>query len=167
MEDVSTASGLELEIEVPDARPSHNNRGGRHKALASLGLGQNIGLGYIASPSNGPISLASAANSVEGSPNPHTFTPNKSRARHHEDEGVIDFGDIGGGASDEEEEDAEGEDEDVDVEPMSIGSPAQGRRVSVAGGMVDEEEGEEDDPLFKEMMEGLAGGESSEESEEE
>lgn len=164
MEDVASGpSGLELEIEVPDARPASKPR---HTALASLGLGQNLGLGYLKSPSNGPISLASAANSVEGSPNPHHITPRKNRG-NLDDEGVIDFGDTGGHSDDDE--DAYGEAEDGDVEPMDIGPPAQTRRVSVGGAAVDEQEpeGEEEDPLYKEMMMGLAGGESSEESEEE
>ncbi|KAF2267180.1 hypothetical protein CC78DRAFT_530980 [Lojkania enalia] len=154
-----------LEIEVPDARPKP-----RHSALASLGLGQTLGLGGR-SPSAGPISFASAANSVEGSPNPHTLTPQRNRVQ--EDEGVIDFGNVGGGSDDEDadgEEDDEGQgswangggEEDRDVEPMDIGPPA--RKMSV-GGLVAAEE-DEDDILYKEMMQGLAG-ESSEESEEE
>lgn len=166
MEDVSAAAGLE--IEVPDARPSRP----RHNALASLGLGQNLGLGgYLKSPSNGPISLASAANSVEGSPNPHAFTPRKNRAVL-EDSGVIDFGDIGSGAKSDDEEEEEEEGEDGDVEPMDIGPPAQPQGHDAGAdalmGMDEEEdaEGEEEDPLYKQMMEGLAG-ESSEESEEE
>ncbi|KAF2250038.1 hypothetical protein BU26DRAFT_604299 [Trematosphaeria pertusa] len=159
MED-AIGGALGLEIEVPDARPSKP----RHNALKSLGLGPNLGLGYRKSPSNGPISLVSATNSVEGSPNPHTFTPRKNRAQ--EEDGVIDFGNFGGRADDEDEEEAD----DGDVEPMDIGPPAQAQRImSVGGGLVNEAdaEGEEEDPLYKEMMEGLAGGESSEESEEE
>ncbi|PSN71809.1 hypothetical protein BS50DRAFT_236049 [Corynespora cassiicola Philippines] len=108
--------GIGLEIEVPDETPSASSK---PRALASLGLGQNIGRGYLKSPSNGPISLASAANSVEGSPDPRQFG-----SRGVDDGAVIDFGSLGGGNRDD------------------------------------------DDPLLKEMMEGLAG-DSSEESEEE
>jgi hypothetical protein len=87
------------------------------------------------------------------------------------DDGVIDFGELGG--DDDEEGDygdveMEGEDDgDVDVEPMNIGPPARqdSRKVSTGGGGAAEED--EDDPLYKEMMEGLAEGDSSEESEEE
>ena len=144
-----------LEIEVPDARPPHP----RH----TLGLGQNLGAGFLKSPSAGPRSLASAANSVDGS-------PAAGRNRHMVDDGVIDFGELGGD-DDEEGDDGdvevEGEDDgDVDVEPMNIGPPARqdSRKVSMGGGAAEEDE---DDPLYKEMMEGLAGGDSSEESEEE
>ncbi|KAF2682967.1 hypothetical protein K458DRAFT_340829 [Lentithecium fluviatile CBS 122367] len=152
MEDVGGASALEIEIEVPDARPSKPTR---PSALSSLGLG------YGKSPSAGPISLASAANSVEGSPNPHGFQNRNTQ----DDDGVIDFGDLGGGIG--SDEDADGDD-DVDVEPMDIGPPAQRR--SSGGGMALDEgdaDGEEEDPLVKAMMMGLAGGDSSEESEEE
>ncbi|KAH7412254.1 hypothetical protein DE146DRAFT_603127 [Phaeosphaeria sp. MPI-PUGE-AT-0046c] len=164
-----------LEIEVPDARPSRPHNAG---ALKSLGYGQNLGLGRgFKSPSQGPISLASATSSAHGSPNPQNFTPRK----HREDDGVIDFGDI--------EEDAEGEDDDEeeddghdvleidegdgDVEVIDIGPPVrQGtsgheRKASMgagAGGAAAEED--EEDPLYQEMMAELAG-DSSEESEEE
>ncbi|KAF2873915.1 RNA polymerase II transcription elongation factor-domain-containing protein [Massariosphaeria phaeospora] len=167
------SGGLEIEIEVPDEprRPPRS-------ALASLGLGNALGLGSLRnlkSPSNGPISLASAANSVEGSPNPHTLTSRKNHNSRHVDDGVIDFGDDGnrrGGEDSGEDEDGAYEEEEVDdrdVEPMDIGPPAQqqsggpARKISVSG-LVEEDE---EDPLFKEMMEGLAGGDSSEESEEE
>lgn len=149
-----------LEIEVPDARPPRRNNG----ALASLGLGQNLGAGYLRSPSNGPISLASAANSdVEGSPNPH------ARNRNAQDE--IDFGDLGG-------DDAEGEDDDDDdynnrdIEPMDIGPPARqeitghDRKPSDVGEVAAADDDDEDD-LEALMMRGLEGGDSSEESEEE
>ena len=149
-----------LEIEVPDARPPK-------RALASLGLGQSLGLGslsYLKSPdpSRGPISLVSAANSVDGSPD--------LRASHAQDE--YDFGDIGGDYDEDEDGDGEVDEEDErgggerdgDVEPMDIGPPAQSRKMSV-GGLVQDEE--EEDPLYREMMAGLAGGDSSEESEEE
>ncbi|CAG5155694.1 uncharacterized protein ALTATR162_LOCUS3788 [Alternaria atra] len=149
-----------LEIEVPDARPPRRNNG----ALASLGLGQSLGAGYLRSPSNGPISLASAANSdVEGSPNPHT------RNRNAQEE--IDFGDLGG-------DDAEGEDDDEDdynnrdIEPMDIGPPARqettghDRKSSMAGEVATADDDDEDD-LEALMMRGLEGGDSSEESEEE
>jgi hypothetical protein len=59
------------------------------------------------------------------------------------------------------------EDADPDVEVMDIGPPArQGtgghdRKPSMAA------EEDEEDPLYQEMMAGLAGGDSSEESEEE
>jgi hypothetical protein len=142
-----------LEIEVPDARPPRRGKG----ALASLGLGQNIGAGYLRSPSNGPISLASAANSdVEASPNPH--------ARNRNTQEEIDFGDLGG-------EDAEGEDDDGeygndwDVEHMDIGPPRQEteRKSSVGGGEAVEDD---EDDLEELMRRGLEGGDSSEESEE-
>jgi hypothetical protein len=144
-----------LEIEVPDARPPRRGKG----ALASLGLGQNIGTGYLRSPSNGPISLASAANSdVEGSPNPHARNRNTQE---------IDFGDVGG-------EDAEGEDDDEeygndgDVEHMDIGPPRQEtggheRKSSIGGEAAEDDE----DDLEALMRRGLEGGDSSEESEEE
>jgi hypothetical protein len=144
-----------LAIEVPDARPPRRGKG----ALASLGLGQNIGSGYLRSPSNGPISLTSAANSdVEGSPNPH-------RNRNTQEE--IDFGDLGG-------EDAEGEDDDEeygndgDVEHIDIGPPRQEtqgneRKSSLGGEAVEDDE----DDLEELMRRGLEGGDSSEESEEE
>lgn len=152
-----------LQIEVPDARPPRPGNG----ALASLGLGQNLGMGLLRSPSNGPISLASATNSVEGSPNPHALASRNNHRAHEE----IDFGDLGG------DEDAEGEDEDIeedynnrDIEPMDIGPPARSgtttgsadRKTSIAAPPVEDDE----DDLERAMMEGLAG-DSSEESEEE
>ncbi|KAJ4350000.1 uncharacterized protein N0V89_008621 [Didymosphaeria variabile] len=160
------------DVGIEESQSSQSRTG----ALASLGLGQSIGQGYINSPAGGPISLASAASSVQGSPDPPTFTPHKSRTRHQVDDGVIDFGDLGGGArSDDEEEDAEddvmqGVEEDRDVESINLGSPVQ-QQTAPGGGVplgadADAEE-EEEDPLLKEMMEGLAGGDSSEESEEE
>lgn len=171
-----------LEIEVPDERPAKP----RHNALKSLGLGQNLGLGglgYLKSPSNGPMSLASVANSAEGSPNPR-FTPSKPGRHDHVDDDVIDFGTMDGlrgHDSDEEEEDEEAvyeedaeEVDDRDVEPMDIGPPAQHqnnappsptRKMSVSGLVVDDED---DDPFTKQMMMGfVGGGDSSEESEEE
>jgi hypothetical protein len=166
-----------LEIEVPDARPPRPQNGG---ALKSLGLGQTLGVGRgFKSPSQGPISLASATNSAHGSPNPAAFTPRKSRTQ---DDNVIDFGDLGGGAEDAEGEDDEEDEEDDDdgelerdegdhdVEVIDIGPPArQGghdRKPSMGGvGLAAEED--EEDPLYQEMMAGLAGGDSSEESEEE
>jgi hypothetical protein len=97
-------------------------------------------------------SLAGAANS-----------PIRSRAPL--DDGVIDFGDVGEDEEDDEE-DAEG---DVDVDMIDIGPPARqstgaDRKASMGGAAVEEDE---DDPLYAEMMAGLAGGDSSEESEEE
>jgi hypothetical protein len=168
-----------LEIEVPDARSSRPRNGG---ALKSLGYGQNLGIGGggggFRSPSNGPISLASAANSNQGSPHPHDFTPRKNRAQ--QDDNVIDFGDLESDAEGEDDDDDGGELEidegdaegDVDVEEMDIGPPARqstsghDRKASVAavGAAADEDE---EDPLYQEMMAGLAGGDSSEESEEE
>ncbi|KAF1941132.1 hypothetical protein EJ02DRAFT_210218 [Clathrospora elynae] len=148
------AEGESDDDEHLETRPTRRGNG----ALASLGLGQNIGAGHPRSPSNGPISLASAANSVQGSPNP--------RSRNMQDE--IDFGDLGG-------EDAEGEDEDEeeynnrDIEPMDIGPPARqettghDRKASMAG----EAEEDEEDDLEELMRKGLMGGDSSEESEEE
>ncbi|KAL1610143.1 hypothetical protein SLS60_001808 [Paraconiothyrium brasiliense] len=163
-------------VVIGESQPSQPRTG----ALASLGLGQSIGQGYVNSPGGGPISLASAASSVQGSPDPHTFTPHKARTRHQVDDGVIDFGDLGGGArSEDEEEDAEddvmqGIEEDRDVDSIHLGSPVQ-QQTAPGGGISLEVEAdadgdaeeEEEDPLLKEMMEGLAGGDSSEESEEE
>jgi hypothetical protein len=146
--DDDVGGGGGLEIEVPDARP-----GKPRTALASLGLGQGLGLGggglrhLSPDPARGPISLASAANSVEGTPN---------RFNQDADDGeTFDFGDIGG----DSDEDAEAED-DIGPPVTSMAS----RKMSVGGMAVEEDE---DDPLYKEMMEGLAGGDSSEESEEE
>lgn len=166
-----------LEIEVPDARPSRPRAGG---ALASLGLGSNLGNGGgFNSPSNGPISLLSAASSTHGSPNPHAFTPRKDRSM--QDDNVIEFGDLSGVG-----EDAEGEDEDEyeedgievedpDVPVYDIGPPARpntsihDRKASVQGTApaAVAAENDEEDPLYQEMMAELAGGDSSEESEEE
>lgn len=134
----------------------------------------NMHISHARSPSNGPISLASAATSVEGSPAP----------RRLDEEMEIDFGDLGG--DEDADGDAEGEeDEDGDLDMDAEGEEdgeGEGEREVVrkivnadanANGIgmaveVDEGEGEdEDDPLFQEMMEGLAGGDSSEESEEE
>ncbi|KAF2020134.1 hypothetical protein BU24DRAFT_133886 [Aaosphaeria arxii CBS 175.79] len=193
-EDDDMGGGGGLEIEVPDERPSKPRY-----ALASLGLGQTLGLGglgHLKSPSNGPISLASVANSVEGSPNP-SFTPRKNIRNKAIDDDVIDFGDLGGGgggagndsdedmggagrAYDDEDEDEEMEDRDVD--DFDLGPPAQqnqqpsSRKMSVSAAAaaatnipIDtaEDDEEEQDPLYIQMMQGLAGGESSEESEEE
>ena len=132
-----------LEIEVPDARPSARN-------TSHLSVGGARG---VHSPSNRPISLASAANSVEN-------TPRRGAAADE-----IDFGDLGG----------EDEEDDEDVERMDIGPPArQDSRKSVSGPATGGgaaapggAEVDEDDLLYMEMMEGLAGGDSSEESEEE
>lgn len=161
-----------LEIEVPDARPSRPRNTG---ALASLGLGQSLGAGGgFKSPSTGPISLASATSSVQGSPNPHNFTPRKNRAQ---DNSVIDFGDLGGdddaeGEEDEEDEvEVDVEDGNPDVDDFDIGPPARqstghDRKASMgASGPAGEED--EDDPLYEEMMKGLIDGDSSSESEEE
>jgi hypothetical protein len=160
-----------LEIEVPDARSSRPRNGG---ALKSLGMGQNLGIGGgFQSPANGPISLASATNSNQGSPNPQSF-----RNRTQQDNSVIDFGDMGGDAEDAEGEDEDDDDDggidvdegDPDVEMIDIGPPARhstsghDRKSSMAGAALEEDE---DDPLYQEMMAGLAGGDSSEESEEE
>jgi len=128
-----------LEIEVPDARPNARNSSHLHVNSDARGL---------RSPSNGPISLASAANSVENTPR---------RGAQAEE---IDFGDLGG----------DDEEDDEDVERMDIGPPArQDSRKSVSHGGAGSAAAEvdEDDPLYMEMMEGLAGGDSSEESEEE
>jgi len=171
-----------LEIEVPDAHPPRRGNG----ALKTRGIGPSLGVGAFArSPSNGPISLLSAASSAHASPNPQSLT---SRTNHHaQDE--IDFGnldDAEGEAENEPEEEeeeegegegeGEGEDEEQEgndygsIEPMDSGPPArQGtitgheRKSSGLGGAVDDDE----DDLEKMMMEGLAGGDSSEESEEE
>jgi hypothetical protein len=171
-EDHDTTMVGGLEIEIPDAHPGKP----RHSALGSLGMSGNIGLGGLVSlrsPSAGPISLASAANSsVEGSPSP-VFA-----ARQARDDDVIDFGTIRTNDSEDEEgedADAEGEEDEVDdrdMEPMDLGPPAQqqqdssgapaSRKMSMAVPVMDDDE----DGLYKQMMEGLAG-DSSEESEEE
>ncbi|KAF2732322.1 hypothetical protein EJ04DRAFT_554158 [Polyplosphaeria fusca] len=155
-----------IEIEVPDARPRP-----KHSALASLGLGQSIGLGslsHLRSPSAGPISLASAANSVEGSPNPGFGARGARGARARDDDGgEFEIGGLGGDEYADGEEDDEVEDRDVEV--LDLGPAAHGgggagaRKMSLAGLPVEEDE---DDLLYKEMMEGLAEN-SSEESEEE
>ena len=146
-----------LEIEVPDARPPQRN----DPALRSLGLGPNLNARYLRSPSNGPISLASAANSDgEGSPNTH-------RNRNAQDE--IDFGDLG---SDDAEGDDYDEEEynDRDIEPMDIGPPARhdtngnDRKASTAA---EAPADDDEDDLEELMRRGLEGGDSSEESEEE
>jgi hypothetical protein len=167
-----------LEIEVPDARPSRPQ-----KSLQALGLGQSLGVGRgFKSPSQGPISLESAANSNHGSPNPATFTPRKNRTL--QDLSVIDFDDDDGGEEDAEGVDDDDEDNDGgeleidegdrDVDVIDIGPPArQGhdQKPSMGGNGAplaeEEEEVEEEDPLYQEMMAGLAGDNSSEESEEE
>lgn len=176
--DNDNSGGGGLEIEVPDARPAKPRT-----ALASLGLGQTLGLGglgYLKSPdpARGPISLASAANSVEGSPDARGFGT--------QDGDTLDFGDIGTNSGSDDDEDGYAEEDDDeeeggrrrerdgDVEPMDLGPPATtqtqtqpqslgARKMSVGGPAVEEDE---EDPLYKEMMEGLAG-DSSEESEEE
>lgn len=139
--------GGDLEIEIPDANPGRLNVNRNHSHLST-----HVDVRGLRSPSNGPISLASAANSVEGTPR---------RGAPAEE---IDFGDF----------DAEGDEEydDRDVEQMDIGPPARQdtrKSVSAAGGVANggAAEVDEDDPLYREMMEGLAGGDSSEESEEE
>ncbi|KAI8930902.1 hypothetical protein NX059_011917 [Plenodomus lindquistii] len=143
-----------LEIEVPDADAP------RRGALKSLGLGQNLGVGGR-SPSTGPRSLLSATNSVQGSPNPQSLS---SRARGNVAQ-EIDFGDLDDAEGEEDDE----EEGDEDVEAMDIGPPArqgtaaQDRKQSTVGGAVEDDE----DDLEKMMLEGLAGGDSSEESEEE
>ncbi|KAF2805285.1 uncharacterized protein BDZ99DRAFT_574880 [Mytilinidion resinicola] len=166
-------------LTVEDPATSHPPR-----ALASLGLGQSLGLGgagargFLKSPSNGPISLHSAANSASGSPEESPFRHKARRQNNDDDDDVIDFGDTGGGghSSDEEddgyvEDDEEGSgldlvdaDADADVEEMELGPPvreplkAAGRRMSVSGLVQEEEEAEEDDwgnDLEAEMMQGL------------
>ncbi|KAF2643639.1 hypothetical protein P280DRAFT_213791 [Massarina eburnea CBS 473.64] len=145
MEDADDTRGgldLEIEFEIPDERPA--------KPKQTL----RPNLGYLASPANGPISLASAASSVEGTPR-----RNRTMDALENDDGVIDFGDMGGS----DDDDADGEVDDHDVVPMDLGPPAQTREIEEDA----DAEMEEEDPLYKEMMEGLAGGDSSEESEEE
>jgi hypothetical protein len=152
-----------LEIEVPDARPPRRKNG----ALGARSLGHNLGAGYMRSPSNGPISLASAANSdVEGSPNPH------ARNRNTQDE--IDFGDLGGDDAEGDDDDEEDEDEDEyndrDVEPMDIGPPVQPDTTShdqKPNAIAEIPADDDEDDLEELMRRGLEGGDSSEESEEE
>lgn len=180
-----------LTIEFPDAHPPRG-QGRRGGALASLGLGQNLGLGgYLKSPSNGPISLHSAANSASGSPDSRAITPaqlrQQNQSQNHgkdadEDDGVIDFGDLGGDAgseSDVDEVDAvdagyveDDEDEvDLDVEPMELGPPAtqqqptRTQRVSISGlGVSGVDDGDDDmDADFEaEMLQGLVSQEEEE-----
>lgn len=146
-DDDDDGGGGDLEIEVPDAKPGRPDlhRNASHLHIASAAQGPP-------SPSNGPISLASAATSAANTPR---------RAPPAE----IDFGDLG------PDDDAEADDDgDGDVERMDLGSPEapparqEGRKSAGGRGA---EEVDEDDPLYMEMMEGLAGGDSSEESEEE
>lgn len=162
--------GSFFEIEDPDERPSKP----KHNALKSLGLGQNLGIGYLKSPSNGPMSLVSAANSVEGSPNPR-FTPRKPGRHGDVDDEILDFGNMGGGRRNDSDEDEDEEDggygrnadeavDDRDVEPMSLGSPAQLQDKSLLSQQVEDDD---DDPFARELMKEFAGGDSSEESEEE
>lgn len=164
-----SGGGLEIEFEDPDAAPrqsSTTTKARRHPAGR---------LGYLNSPANGPMSLASVASSVEGTPR-----GNRMRNAHADDDetddGVIDFDSMG--ATDgtrrpysDDEDDAEGE-VDVDVEPIDIGPPAQTAR---ADADEQEEEGDQmEDLLFKEVLQGLAEPDEvehdpseSEESEEE
>jgi hypothetical protein len=125
-----------LEIEIPDAKPNNSN--------GNLHVGDNSNAG-TRSPSAGPISLASAAN-----------TPQRTRNAPEE----IDFGSL-------EDEDAEGEEEEEEEEGYVVDTGPPAGRKSGGGEVEAEAEVDEDDPLYMEMMEGLAGGESSEESEEE
>ena len=124
---------LDIDIEIPDADahaiPPRTNLLVANPAARS--------------PSAGPISLASAAN-----------TPQRVRNAPEE----IDFGSLG-----DEDAEGEGEGEDEDEEEV-LGARKSG---SASGEVEVEVEVDEDDPLYMEMMEGLAGGESSEESEEE
>lgn len=165
--DGDSDDGGGLEIVDFDEPPARRGKG----ALAGLGLGKDLGSGFLRSPSNGPISLASAANSVVGSPNPQTFA---SRRRADPDEEEIDFGDIGGDDAEGEEDDEEYHDRDVD--DIDIGPPARQNdsherkpsmpavtSTTIMAAPADDDE----DDLEKMMMEGLAGGDSSEESEEE
>jgi hypothetical protein len=131
----------DLEIHIPDTNTATHLRPHTDNARRR-------------SPSAGPISLASAATSVAG-------TPRQGRSGAGVEE--IDFGDLGGEEGEEEEEFEEvgtGGRERERGERKSVGGNA-------GGGTAAEGDVDEDDPLFMEMMEGLAGGESSEESEEE
>ncbi|OCL04658.1 hypothetical protein AOQ84DRAFT_300376 [Glonium stellatum] len=180
-----------LTIEIPDAHPPRGQARGRG-ALASLGLGQNIGLGgYLKSPSNGPISLHSAANSASGSPDSRAITPAQLRQQtqtqaqakdEEEDDGVIDFGDLGGDAGSESDvdevdaveagyDDDDEEEVDLDVEVLELGPPAtqqqptKGQRVSVSGlGVSGVDDGDDDmDADFEaEMLQGLVSQEEEE-----
>ncbi|KZM24107.1 hypothetical protein ST47_g4760 [Ascochyta rabiei] len=129
-----------LEIQVPDPRPAHRRN-------AHLGLATHRG---ATSPSNGPISLASAANSVQNTPR---------RGAREEDE-EIDFGELDTNIEGDDNSDGDG-DADADAEGR------RGGNVAGTGAAAKAEEVDEDDPLYMEMMEGLAGAETSEESEEE
>ncbi|XPS72605.1 hypothetical protein M3J07_004757 [Ascochyta lentis] len=121
----------DLEIEVPDARPPTHRLNSSHLNVNARGNHR------ARSPSNGPISLASAANSVQNTP----------RVVH----GDIDF----------DADDAGSHDRAAGTGDGGAGHTGGGGSIAKA------DEVDEDDPLYMEMMEGLAGGESSEESEEE
>ncbi|PVI04906.1 hypothetical protein DM02DRAFT_611021 [Periconia macrospinosa] len=191
-DDEPSGGALEIEIEDPDAEPSKPKPRQRNQPAA------HPHRGYLHSPANGPISLASVASSVEGTPRGGRVRGGYGAAargggrREQEDDGVIDF-DLGGGEDDDEDGDGEDEEDaeadDVDVDPIDIGPPAargggggghhhqNGEEMAVDqghhghAGEDDDDDGEEldmEDLLYKEVMEGLAGGEeSSEESEEE
>lgn len=88
-------------------------------------------------PAKAPMSLASAANSNVGTP------------RKPQGAAEIDFGDL-----DADDDGADGGERDA-------------RGAKDKAGATRADEVDEDDPLYMEMMEGLAGGDSSEESEEE
>lgn len=130
------------------------------------------------------MSLASVANSVEGSPNRGlNLTPKKNRGLPDAD--VIDFGSLGNEDSEEEEDadaDAEGEEEDEeeeeergvengDVEVLNLGSPArpQLHEHEMQDEVQETVEGEEEeDPLAAALLAGFGeAGAESEESEEE
>ncbi|CAI6334188.1 unnamed protein product [Periconia digitata] len=182
----SGLGGLEIEFEDPDenaSKPRGRQQQQRHPATAAR-------LGYLNSPANGPISLASVASSVEGTPRTNRVKGRPGRGGI--DDGVIDFDELGGGGGgghsdvEEEDEDEEMEEQDVDerddvdVEPIDIGPPAAAAAAQKghdenddadadadADGDGDGDDGDMEDLLYKEVMEGLAGGDSSEESEEE
>ena len=132
-----------------------------------------VGGGRVAGGGGGRVDILSFATAEEEEDGVIDFGGLRGNDDHSEEEGEEGY-EEDADADGEVEEEGEGEGEDRDVEPMDLGPPAQtqstagaqqaSRKMSVGGMAVEDEE---DDPLYKEMMEGLAGGDSSEESEEE
>ena len=135
-----------LEIEVPDEGPGRSILSGKNSHLGIGGGGG--GVRGLRSPSNGPISLASAANSVEGTP------------RRGVPAEEIDFGDFDAEVEEEDDGDMDNGHQNRQDGRKSVSGAAGNGGNGPGGAEVDE-----DDPLYMEMIEGLA--DSSEESEEE
>lgn len=109
-----------LEIDFGDSAP-------RSRGVDSLGKNKK-GLALPGgTPGAGPVSLRSAMNSANATPERRVHTP-LLKTKHESGDGqIIDFGDTSAPASEEDEEG--GYDEDVsegddDIEPMTLGSPA-------------------------------------------